>query len=144
MLIRLTRRLARRYRRAEVTVVRWNTAKPLRRRLSRSSDQALDRALSAARMARGDLFTPFKGNARHRKRLAAMMTRFGVDRALAAEVHWPALREAESLCADCPNVRRCARLLKWGLRDDAARVFCPNAALFDQIALVGRSPSLTR
>ncbi len=143
MLIRLTRRLARRYRRAEVTLVRWNTDKPLRRRLSRSSDQALDRALSAARMGRGDLFTPFKGNARHRKRLAAMMTRFGVDRALAAEAHWPALRQADSLCADCPNVRRCTRLLKWGLRDDAARVFCPNAALFDEIALVGRSGTLT-
>ncbi len=143
MLIRLTRRLARRYRRAEVTLVRWNTDKPLRRRLSRTSDQALDRALSAARMERGDLFTPFKGNARHRKRLAAMMTRFGVDRALAAEVHWPALREADSLCADCPNVRRCARLLRWGVRDDAARVFCPNAALFDEIARAGRSGTPT-
>jgi len=142
MLIRLTRRLARRYRRTEVTVVRWNTAKPLRRRLSRTSDQALHRALSAAGMDRGDLFTAFKGNARHRKRLAAMMDRFGVDRALAAEAHWPALREADSLCADCPNVRRCTRLLKWGLRDDAARVFCPNAALFDEIARAERSPSL--
>ena len=143
MLDRLTRRLARRYRRAEVAVVRWNTAKPLRRRLSRSSDQAIDRALAATRLGRSDLFTAFKGNARHRKRMAAMMARLGVDRTLAVEAFWPQLREADSRCADCPNVRRCTRLLKWGVRDDAARVFCPNAALFDEIARVGRSPSPT-
>jgi hypothetical protein len=138
MLIRLTRRLARRYRRAEVTLVRWNTAKPLRRRLSRTSDQALDRALSAARMDRGDLFTPFKGNAKHRKRMAAMMARFRLDRTRACESFWPELREAENVCADCSKVRRCVRLQKWGLRRDAARLFCPNAALFDKIAAAGR------
>ncbi len=141
MLNRLSRRLARRYRRAEVALARWNTAKPLRRRLSRSSDRELDRALRVARMRRADLFTAFKGNARHRKRLAAMMAHLGVDRATAVEAFWPQLREADSLCADCPNVRRCTRLLKWGLRDDAARVFCPNAALLDDMARVGRSPS---
>lgn len=138
MLNRLAWRFARRYRRLEVTVVRWNTARPLRRRLSRSSDRELDRALSAVGLRRRNLFTAFRGNARHRKRMAAMMERFGVDRGLAAEAFWPALRAADSRCADCPNVRRCVRLLKWGVRDDAARVFCPNATLFDEIALAGR------
>ena len=141
MLTRLTRRLARRYRRAEVAVVRWNTAKPLRRRLSRSSDCDLDLALAAAGMKRSDLFTPFRGNARHRKRLAAMMAHLQVDRDLAVEAFWPQLREADTHCADCPKVRRCMRLLKWGGRNDAARVFCPNAALFDEIARAGRHRS---
>lgn len=137
MLKRLSRRFARHYRRAEVAVARWNTAKPLRRRLSRSSDEALDRALAAAGLGRADLFTAFKGNARHRKRLAAMMDRLGVDRRHATKAFWSELREVDSRCADCGNVRRCTRLLKWGLRDDAARVFCPNAALFDEIARAG-------
>ena len=141
MLKRLTRRLARRYRRAETVVIRWNTARPLRRRLSRSTDQALDRALRAAGLQRSDLFTAFKGNARHRKRLAAMMLRFQIDRREATAAFWPQLREADSRCADCPRARRCMRLLKWGVRDDAARLFCPNAALFDEIALTGRRPA---
>ena len=139
MLKRLSRQFARRYRRAEVAVARWNTAKPLRRRLSRSSDEALDRALAAAGLTRADLFTAFKGNARHRKRLAAMMDRLGVDHRHATAAFWSELRKADARCADCRNVRRCTRLLKWGLRDDAARVFCPNAALFDEIARAGRS-----
>ena len=109
MLKRLTRRLARRYRRAETVVVRWNTARPLRRRLSRSTDQALDRALRAASLDRSDLFTAFKGNARHRKRLAAMMLRVQIDRRQAAAAFWPQLREADSRCADCPRARRCMR-----------------------------------
>lgn len=139
MLHRLARRIARRVRRMQIMIVRWQTAKPLRRRLSRSTDEDLDRALSAARMERGDLFTPFKGNARHRKRTAVMMARFDLDRAVACESFWPELREADGFCADCPNVRRCVSRLKWGLRKDQARLFCPNAALFDQIAVAGKS-----
>lgn len=138
MLNRLAPRVARRIRRMQIMIVRWRTAKPLRRRLSRSTDEDLDRALSAARMQRGDLFAPFKGNARHRKRMAAMMARFHLDRAAACESSWPELREADGFCADCPNVRRCVRLLKWGLRKDEARLFCPNAALYDRIAIAGQ------
>ncbi len=135
---RLARSILRRIRRMRITIARWQTAKPLRRRLSRSTDRDLDRALSAARMQRGDLFTPFKGNAKHRKRMAAMMARFHLDRTQACESFWPELRDADGVCADCPKVRRCVRLQKWGLRRDAARLFCPNAALFDNIAVAGR------
>jgi hypothetical protein len=123
----------------QIMIVRWQTAKPLRQRLSRSTDKDLDRALSAARMHRGDLFTPFKGNARHRKRMAAMMVRFHLDRVQACESSWLELREADGRCADCQNVHRCVRLLKWGLRKDEARLFCPNAALYDRIAAAGKS-----
>ena len=137
MLDRLAPRIARRIRRLQIMIVRWQTAKPLKRRLSRSTDEDLDRALSAARMRRADLFTPFKGNARHRKRMAAMMARFHLDRAQVCESSWPELRKADGLCADCPNVRRCVRLLKWGLRKDEARLFCPNAALYDRMAVAG-------
>ena len=136
-------RIARLVRRLQITIVRWHTSKPLRRRLSRSTDEDLDRALSAARMRRDDLFTPFKGNARHRKRMAAMMAGFHLDRAQACESSWPELREADGRCADCQSVRRCIRLLKWGVRKDAARLFCPNAALYDRIAFAGKG-RLTR
>lgn len=143
MLTRLTRRTARCWCRMEVAVVRFNTAKPLRRRLSRSTDEQLDRALSAAELGRADLFTALKGNARHRKRMSAMMTRFRMDREQASEAFWPELREADSICADCPHVRRCMRLLEWDIGDTTARAFCPNAKLYDRIAAAGRAASPT-
>ena len=143
MLTRLTRRTARYWRRMEVATVRFHTAKPLRRRLSRSTDEQLDRALVAAELRRSDLFTVFKGNARHRKRMAAMMTRFRLDRRRATQAFWPELREADSICADCPHVRRCIRLLEWGIGDTTARVFCPNARLYDRIAMAGRAADST-
>ncbi len=142
MLKRSARRVLRQLRRMQIKLVRWQTAKPLRRRLSRSTDGNLDRALSAAKMQRGDLFTPFKGNAKHRKRMAAIMAHFHLDRAQACESFWPELRDADGVCADCSKVRRCVRLQKWGLRSDAARLFCPNAALFDEIAAAERCHQL--
>ena len=132
-------RTARRFRRIGVAIVRSNTAKPLRRRLSRSTDQQLDRALSAADLRRGDLFTPFKGNAAHRKRLASMMARFRIDPQLASEAFWPELQAADSVCADCPNVRRCVRLLQECSGDDWARVLCPTFRLFGEMAMVDRA-----
>ena len=143
MLTRLTRRTARYWCRMEVAVVRFNTAKPLRRRLSRSTDEQVDRALSAAELRRSDLFTVFKGNARHRKRMAAMMSRFRLNRRQASDAFWPELREADSICADCPHVRRCVRLLEWDIGDRTARVFCPNAQLYDRIAIAGRAADST-
>jgi hypothetical protein len=127
----------------EVAVVRFNTAKPLRRRLSRSTDEQVDRALSAAELRRDDLFAVFKGNARHRKRMGAMMTRFRLNRRQASDAFWPELREADSICADCPHVRRCVRLLEWGIGDTTARAFCPNAQLYDRIAIAGRAADST-
>ena len=120
--------------RVTVTIVRFTTARPLRLPLARSGDACLDKALAAAGLRRGALFTAYRGNARHRKYMAAMMTCFHIDRERACEAFWPELREADALCADCPSVRRCARHLAWGLRGEAARTFCPNADLFDEIA----------
>lgn len=135
MLKSLARRIAHRWSRIEVTIVRLNTAKPLSRRLSRSRDEQLDRALSAAGLERGALFTAYKGNARHRKRMAAMMARFRIDTDRACAAFWPELKEADDLCADCPHAHRCMRLLEWGVRDETVRRICPNARLFDRIAL---------
>jgi len=66
------------------------------------------------------------------------MVHFGIDPKRAVLGHWGAMREAERTCACCGNARRCRRWFEWGLRNDAPRVFCPNAERFDDIARRGR------
>ena len=143
MLPRLTRRTARCWCRMEAAVARFNTAKPLRRRLSRSTDEQLDGALSSVELERADLFTAFRGNARHRKRMAAMMTRFRIDRRQSSEAFRSELRDADSICANCPHVNRCVRLLEWDIGDAMARAFCPNAKLYDRIAIAAQAARAT-
>ncbi len=113
-----------------------------RHRLKRSlmlipSDE-VDRTLRSIGKSRGDLFTVFKGNAGHRKRMALMLHHFGVDPDFATHSFWSALRHADKVCVQCPNVRRCRSWNSWGVRNDAPRIFCPNAELFDEIACQGR------
>jgi len=111
-----------------------HSGKHLRRSLARSSSDELDRVLRRLGKSRRDLFTEFRGNARHRRRLAFMLNHFGVDPDFATHSHWDALRHADEACLGCPNVRRCRSWMSWGARNDAPRVFCPNAALLDAIA----------
>ncbi len=107
-------------------------------RFSRSlvtfSGEDLDRVLASAGKSRRDLFTDCKGNAKHRRRLARMLEHFGVDREHAAQRHWNALRYADHVCIRCTNARRCHSWFSWGVRNDAPRIFCPNAELFDDLA----------
>lgn len=63
-----------------------------------------------------------------------MMARFGIEPQEVPEAFLAALRDAERVCAHCLAVRRCHRFLAAAEPRDAARLFCPNAALFDEIA----------
>jgi hypothetical protein len=76
----------------------------------------------------------FQGNATHRRLMAVMMRHFGLDIDDAIQNHWDALRRAERTCVRCSNVKRCRNWVVWDLHNDAPRVFCPNADLFDEIA----------
>lgn len=116
----------------------WQAENRLRRELSCFSDEQLERVLADAGMSQGDLAAIFKGRARNRSLMAAMMEHFGVRPKEAGLRYWGALRDAERVCAHCSSVRRCRRWLEWGARNDAPRVFCPNAPLFDEIAESGR------
>lgn len=115
-------------------LARIKSGRRLKRSLTHLSSDELDRVLTSIGKNRRDLFTEFRGNARHRRRLAFMLNHFGVDPDFASHSHWDALRRADENCIRCPNVRRCRSWMSWGARNDAPRVFCPNAALFDEIA----------
>lgn len=65
-----------------------------------------------------------------------MLARFGVDPDEVPPRFLAALRDAERVCAHCLAVRRCHRFLAAAEPRDSARLFCPNAALFDEIARV--------
>lgn len=67
-----------------------------------------------------------------------MLQRFGLDPASVPQAYLAALRDAERVCAHCLVVRRCQRFLAAPEGRDAARLFCPNAALFDQITAAVR------
>jgi Family of unknown function (DUF6455) len=112
----------------------------LGRSLSTFSSEDLDRLLASLGKSRPDLFTDFKGNAKHRLRLARMFEHFGVDREHAARSHWNALRDADQVCVRCANVKRCRSWFSWGVNNDAPRIFCPNAELLDELAGQGPAP----
>lgn len=121
-------------------LARWKPGNRLRKSLADLSDEELDRALTCAGRNRGDLFTVFKGNARHRQLMALMMQHFGVECERAVQGSWDALRRAERACIRCANVKRCQSWFSWGLKNDAPRIFCPNAELFDDLAQTGSEP----
>ena len=90
-------------------------------------------------MSRSDLLTIFKGGAGNRRLMARMMKHFRVDPHHAALRYWGALRDAERVCAHCVSTKRCRRWLDWGANNDAPRIFCPNAELFDDMACSSRA-----
>ena len=111
----------------------------LRETLDRLGPEAIDRDLSDAGLSRSDLPTILGGRAHRRTRLMEpMMAHFHVDSQKLAPRYWGALRDAERVCQHCSNSSRCIRWLEWGRRNDAPRVFCPNATLFDEMAQSSR------
>ncbi|HFA60000.1 MAG TPA: hypothetical protein ENJ83_04845 [Rhodospirillales bacterium] len=71
--------------------------------------------------------------------LRRMMRRFGID-ADTLPAGWLAgLRDAERTCAHCLEVGRCRRFLAGDEGPEAARCFCPNAEVFDEMAAQLRS-----
>ncbi len=120
---------------------RWVAERRLHNELAFLSDQELDRALRELGLTRCDLFTSSERNPDYRNRMAKILEHFGVDPEQALPRYWGALRDAESSCAHCRNVKRCRVWLAWGLGTDAPRVFCPNAKLFDEISVTCRKGS---
>lgn len=107
----------------------WRAPWPIRVALGGSSEIELDALLGRFGMDRGDLFQNFRGNAPHRRRMAQMMDRLGVDRRRAVEERWPALKAADGECVRCEALSRCRHWLGTGGNDDPD-AFCPNAELF--------------
>ncbi len=106
----------------------------LKKSVGQLSDEELDRLLISTGRTRKDLFTVFRGNATHRRLMGLMIRHFGLDIDYVIQHHWDALRQAERTCVRCSNVKRCRNWIVWDLENDAPRVFCPNAALLDEIA----------
>jgi len=116
----------------------WLAERRLRGKIADLSEQELDRALHDLGLTRPDLFTVSKRNPDHRNRMAKLLEHFKVDPERAPPRYWVALRDSERICARCRNAKRCRAWLAWGLGKDAPRVFCPNAALFDEISAACR------
>jgi hypothetical protein len=105
----------------------WRHRPPVERS---PADPALH-ALAEAVLARADLAS---ARAAARADMARMMRHFGIEPARVAPPFWARLSTAESTCAQCVSIGRCQR---WSYRqpsEDAPRLFCPNAELFDEIA----------
>lgn len=120
-------------------IANLSPGKLLERRLADYADDELDDILAATGKTRADLFDVFKGNARHRQFMGLMMTHFGVDRDLATHGFWKALKSAEQTCIRCTHTKRCRSWFGWGAKNDAPRIFCPCASLFDEIARTTRN-----
>ena len=93
--------------------------------------EAFDACLRELGVPEGEIATARSGSTADIRR---MMARFGIDPDEVPEAFLGALRDAERACAHCLAVRRCHRFLEAAEPRDAARLFCPNAALFDEIA----------
>ncbi len=89
--------------------------------------------LDKAGKNRSELFTSFRGNARHRQRMGHMLQRFHIDLETAVEHCWSDILNAEWACMHCSNTGRCHRWFDWGFDNNAPAVFCPNAELFGQM-----------
>lgn len=123
------------------TLARWAAAlrdalrgSVLDRPLGRIPDQDIDRVLRGMGRTRADLFTAAGARANHRVRMARMMAAHRIDPRRAVLVHWRLLKTADNYCSHCPNPERCRSWLDRDAQDGGARLFCPNARLFADIA----------
>jgi uncharacterized protein YjiS (DUF1127 family) len=114
------------------TAMRWWQA--LRRQAGneRSLEEASSRRLADAVLARADVISA-RDQVHHD--MLRMMWYFGVDPGQIPPRFRDALRDAERICAHCLAVGRCQHWFHGRLSDDAPRSFCPNAELYEKIAL---------
>ncbi len=134
MFTAITKRLADGKREVDMWLERWRARRRLGRVFSQLDGQELDRALADVGMSRADMSTLFRKSGGHRRLMGRMMAHYGVDHDTAAPKYWAALRDAERVCAECRTRGRCKRWFAWGRANDAPRIFCPNADLFDEVA----------
>jgi len=129
----MMRRLIKIARRVSARLQQILSDDPLLHPLGRASDSSIDEALTAHGLGRADLFTLGTTLAPHRHRIAAMLLMQGLSPRDLATDHWPKLKDADHRCAYCVNTKRCESWLRWGRQNDASRMFCLNAATFEQI-----------
>lgn len=101
------------------------------RALGPEEEAAVAASLAELGLSDADIATARSGSEEDIRR---MMERFGIDPERVPVRFLGALRDAERVCAHCLEVGRCHRYLERPAGRDAARIFCPNAGLFDQIA----------
>jgi hypothetical protein len=92
----------------------------------------VDHTLADAVLSRAD---PTSVRDQVQRDMLRMMQHFSVDPAELPSRFSDALRDAERVCAHCLSVGRCQRWLHGQLSDGAPRSFCPNAQLYDEIAV---------
>lgn len=123
-------------RRLAESLTGWCAENRLRMELGRLGPGELDRVLADAGLSRRDLPSGLGERRGSRPLMARMLAHFGVRQDRVAVRYQGALRDAERVCNHCGATARCRRWLNRGATDDAPRLFCPNAELFDEM---GRS-----
>ncbi len=92
---------------------------------------ALARSLRELALDPVDLRRAREGSERD---LHRMMQRFGLDPDSLPTGWLASLRDAERACAQCLEVGRCRRFFASDEGPEAARNFCPNAEIFEDMA----------
>ena len=95
----------------------------------------IDHTLANAALSRADVDS---ARAQVRSDMSRMMRHFEIDPVRIGPGFGAALRDAERLCANCLSVGRCRRWFHWQRSDDPPRQFCPNAQLYEDIAISQR------
>jgi Family of unknown function (DUF6455) len=98
----------------------------------RPPKEFVDHTRADAALSRADVDS---ARAQVRSDMLRMMRHVEVDPVRIAPGFGAALRDAEQVCAHCLVVGRCQRWLHGRLTDDAPRSFCPNAHLYEDIAI---------
>ena len=101
----------------------------------RPPKEVVDHTRADAALSRADVDS---ARAQVRSDMSRMMRHFEVDPVRIAPGFGAALREAERICAQCVAVGRCRRWFQRQPTDDAPRLFCPNAELYEDIAISQR------
>ena len=114
------------------TLAHWRQAWRQPGRSERLPEERIARALADAALSRADLDS---ARAQVRSDMLRMMRHLDVDPLRIAPSFGAALREAERICANCLSVGRCRRWFQRQPTDDAPRLFCPNAELYEDIAI---------
>lgn len=82
--------------------------------------------------------TLVNGKNPNRGLMLRMMGHFGLEPRQAVAELREDIEQADRNCVHCGQLKRCRNWFVWGHRNDAPRIFCPNAARFDELAANAR------